>query len=68
MIPSVLVEAMESTPHPYLPASCMPDGEMDDGGGHGHASCSGRICNWASFRVNQSLSWLKRSSPASNGG
>ena len=29
-MPSVELDAIDSTPMPYLPASCMPDGEIDD--------------------------------------
>ena len=54
--PSVEVEAIDSTPMPYLPAICMPDGEIDDAVAIGMSSCSGRICSAASCSVNQSLS------------
>ena len=64
-MPSLEVEAIDRAPMPYLPASCMPDGEMLDATVIGMFSCSGRICNAASFSVNHSLSWVKRSSPAS---
>ena len=63
--PSVEVEAIDSTPMPYLPASCMPDGEIDDAVAIGMSSCTGRICSWASRSVNQSDSYVKRSSPRS---
>jgi len=61
--PAVLLEAIDSTPHPYLPASCMPEGDSVDAVAMGMLSCNGNNCSWASRRVNQSLSWLKRSSP-----
>ena len=63
--PSDDVEAMDSTPQPCLPASCMPDGDSDDAVAMGMRSCSGRICSWASRSVNQSDSCEKRSSPRS---
>ena len=40
--PSLELEAIESTPMPYLPASCMPDGEIDDAVAIGMSSCTGR--------------------------
>ena len=55
-MPSVDVDAIDSAPMPYLPASCMPDGEMLDATVIGMSSCSGRICSAASFSVNHSLS------------
>ena len=55
-MPSVDVDAMDSAPMPYLPASCMPLGEMDEAATMGMLSCTGNICSAASFRVNQSLS------------
>ena len=55
-MPSVEFEAIDSTPMPYLPASCMPDGEIDDATAIGISSCSGRICSWASCSSNQSHS------------
>ena len=53
-MPSVEFEAIDSTPMPYLPASCIPDGEIDDAVVIGMSSWSGRICSWASWRSNQS--------------
>jgi hypothetical protein len=38
-------DAIDSTPMPYLPASCMPDGEIDDAVAIGRSSCTGRICS-----------------------
>ena len=54
--PSVDVEAIESTPMPYLPAIFMPEGLMEDAVTMGISSCSGRIWSCASRMVNQSLS------------
>ena len=42
LMPSVELEAIDSTPMPYLPASCMPDGEIDDATAIGISSCSGQ--------------------------
>ena len=42
LMPSVELEAIDSTPMPYLPASCMPDGEIDDAVAIGISSCSGQ--------------------------
>ena len=52
---------MDKTPMPYLPAKVMPDGLMDEATTIGISSCSGKSCNRASCRVNQSLVWLTRS-------
>ena len=48
------VEAIESTPMPYLPAICIPLGLMLDAVAIGMRSCMGRICSAASWSVNQS--------------
>ena len=61
MSPSVDVDAIDSTPMPYLPASVMPDGLMLDATAIGIVSCRGRICSAASFSSNQSLWYVKRS-------
>ena len=42
-MPSVEFEAIDSAPMPYLPAICMPDGEMLDATVIGMFSCNGRI-------------------------
>ena len=54
--PSLEVLAILSAPMPYLPAICMPLGEMLLAVVIGMLSCSGRICSAASRRVNHSLS------------
>ena len=51
---------------PYLPASCMPLGLMLEAHVIGMFSCTGSSCSCASRNVNQSLSWLNRSSPLSS--
>ena len=53
---AALSEAIDNTPMPYLPASCMPLGLMLDAVAIGIRSWIGRICNAASCSVNQSLS------------
>ncbi len=52
--PSALVEAIDSTPVPYLPASCIPLGLMLDAVAIGISSWNGRICSAASCSSNQS--------------
>lgn len=66
-MPAVELEAIESTPNPYLPASIMPDGEIDDAVTIGMSSWRGKSWSRASLRVNHSLSWLKRSSSHNSG-
>src|SRR6202008_4159788 len=61
--PSDDVDAMDSGPIPYLPASCMPDGLSDDAHVISIFPCSGRIWSWASRSVNHSDSYEKRGSP-----
>ena len=34
-MPSVVIDPMESTPMPYLPASVIPDGDTIDATAHG---------------------------------
>src|SRR5439155_16349423 len=43
--PSSEVEAIDSTPMPYLPASCMPEGLIEDAAAIGISSCSGSSCS-----------------------
>ena len=55
-MPAVELEAIESAPMPYLPANCMPLGEIDEAATIGMFSWIGKICSAASRRVNHSLS------------
>ncbi len=54
--PSDEVEAIDSTPQPYLPARVIPEGESDDAVAISMSSCRGRIWSWASRSENQSES------------
>ena len=55
-MPSVVFDAIESTPMPYLPAIVMPDGEMLPRRHHRHVLLEGQDLQRASWSVNQSLS------------
>ena len=59
--PCVDIDPSEMMPMPYLPASVMPEGEICDATTNGISSRSGKICNAASFMVNQSLLAVTRS-------
>jgi hypothetical protein len=64
-MPSVEWDAIDSTPMPYLPAICIPDGEIDDAVTIGMSSWIGSSWSSQSCNSNHSHSYENRGSPRS---